>query len=48
MSWIGSKVKCDLCSHEWVTVFLAQCDKLECPKCRNMSQVELIDENFEE
>jgi formate dehydrogenase maturation protein FdhE len=49
MSWIGSKVKCDLCGHEWIAVFLAQCERLECPNCKNMTQFEFleIDEDFE-
>jgi DNA-directed RNA polymerase subunit RPC12/RpoP len=41
--WIGSEVECDLCSHKWVAVFLAECERLECPNCGNMVTYEVID-----
>lgn len=35
--WIPAKVQCNLCSYEWIAVYPASCDKLECPKCENLS-----------
>lgn len=38
-----SKVKCDLCSHEWVAIRPAiGLTKLECPECGNMVYFENI------
>lgn len=34
--WIAKYVQCDLCSHKWTAVYLAELDKLECPNCNNM------------
>lgn len=42
MCWCGSRVKCDLCNHEWVAVYKCDCEKLECPNCRNISFYEVI------
>jgi hypothetical protein len=44
MEWISSKVKCDLCTHNWIAVFPYNCEKLECPNCRNMVNYEFINE----
>ena len=40
--WIGNKVKCDLCAHEWWAVYIKSISKLECPHCKNMTQFELL------
>ena len=40
--WTGSNVKCDLCGNEWLAVFDANCEKLECINCDNMVNYELI------
>lgn len=45
MGWAGSKVKCDLCNHEWVAVFKFGSERLECPNCRNMVTYELVIED---
>ena len=37
--WIGEPVKCDLCAYKWVAVYHEDCDKLECPNCRNMTLI---------
>lgn len=41
-SWIGSKVKCDICSHEWIAVFRKDSEKLECPNCECYTNYEQI------
>ena len=38
-----SKVKCDLCNHEWVAVRPEGLIKLECPNCGNMVYFENIE-----
>lgn len=38
----GSSVQCDLCNHQWVAVRPAGLQKLECPKCHNLTQFENI------
>lgn len=35
--WCADKVKCDLCSHEWVAVYHVDSDHIECPNCHNMT-----------
>lgn len=42
--WLGSLVKCDLCTHMWVAVYRVELDdkKLECPNCENMVHFERI------
>ena len=34
------KVKCDLCSYEWIAVRPLNTDRLECPNCENMVMYE--------
>lgn len=45
--WSGGKVACDLCGEEWIAVYPAQIERLECPNCGNMVHYEEIetDEN---
>jgi len=38
----ASKVKCDLCSYEWIAVRPEGLIKLECPNCENMVHFENI------
>jgi len=38
----ASKVRCDLCSYEWVAVRPKGLKKLECPNCSNMVHFENI------
>lgn len=38
--WISSKVKCDLCSYEWIAVYHQDSERLECNKCGNMVHFE--------
>lgn len=35
-----SKVKCDICNYSWVAVRPFGLEKLECPKCGNLSSFE--------
>ena len=42
INWVGSKVECDICTHEWIAVFPAECEKLECPNCHNMVEYEIL------
>lgn len=44
--WLGSKVKCDLCSYEWVAVYHEDCDKLECPNCNNTVIFQVLTEQL--
>lgn len=41
--WLGGRVKCDICSHNWHAVFHESTDKLECPNCEQMVNFELIE-----
>lgn len=34
--WRSGKVKCDLCSYEWIGVYHKDSEKLECTNCENM------------
>jgi len=43
LSWIGSKVRCDLCNFKWVAVYHKDSKKLECKNCGNMSHFEQVD-----
>ena len=36
-AWISTPVKCDLCGHKWVAVHHIESDRLECPRCHNMT-----------
>ena len=38
-----SKVKCDLCSYQWIAVRPTGVEKLECPSCKNICHFENID-----
>lgn len=38
--WCGGPVQCDICTYQWVAVYPAQLDKLECPNCSNMVSFE--------
>ena len=40
--WVGDKVKCDLCSNEWIAVYHEDSEKLECPNCGNMANYERL------
>lgn len=40
--WLAGKVKCDLCSHNWIAVYHESSDKLECPNCTNMVYFECV------
>ena len=42
MSFEVSKVKCDLCGHEWVAVRPEGVLRLECPNCGNIANFENI------
>jgi len=44
ISWDGSRVQCDLCSHIWIAVYPLNIDKLECPNCHNMVNYEIIND----
>jgi len=41
--WRGAKVKCDLCSYEWIAVYHIYSDKLECENCGNISHFEEVE-----
>ena len=43
-----SKVKCDLCSYEWVAVRPLGLTKLECSNCKNMVYFENIKKEEDE
>lgn len=38
-----SKVKCDLCGHEWIAVRPEGLVKLECPNCNNLVSFENVE-----
>jgi hypothetical protein len=42
-SFKGEKVKCDLCSHQWIAVYHEDTEKLECPNCENLANFEPIE-----
>jgi hypothetical protein len=42
IGWVGAKVQCDICAHDWVAVYHSSCDKLECPNCKNITSFEII------
>ena len=35
--WCSTGIKCDLCGNEWIAVHHVYTQKLECPKCGNMT-----------
>jgi hypothetical protein len=39
-NWLAGRVRCDLCSHEWVATYHIDSEKLECPNCSNMAHFE--------
>ncbi len=41
MKWVGAKIECDICTHQWWAVFLSDCDKLECPNCHILTNYEI-------
>lgn len=41
--WIGGKVICDICDYVWIAVYHIDCDRLECPNCRNMTNYTELD-----
>ena len=34
--------KCDICRFVWIASYYKDCSELECPKCHNMTNFELI------
>ena len=40
--WVSALIKCDLCSHESLSVHHVSCDKLECVNCEHMSHFEVV------
>lgn len=40
--WIGSRVKCGLCNHEWISVFCIDTPKLECPNCKYLTHYKIL------
>lgn len=40
--WLSGSMGCYLCSREWVAVFHVESERLECPDCGNMVDVEHI------
>jgi len=40
--WAVGKVKCDICSHEWIGVRPSNQTKLECPNCKQVAHFEEI------
>jgi ribosomal protein S27E len=41
-AWCSETVKCMICTHQWVAVYPASCDRLECPHCGNLTDFEII------
>lgn len=39
--WSEERVKCDLCSYNWVAVYPQDIERLECPNCSNMVYYEI-------
>lgn len=37
--WVGEKVECEICTHEWAAVFPEGTPSLECPHCGNFTIV---------
>ena len=48
IGWVSALIKCDLCSHESLSVHHVSCDKLECGNCGHMSNFELLKNYTEE
>jgi transcription elongation factor Elf1 len=46
--WVSALIKCDLCSHESLSVHHVSCDKLECTNCGHMSHFEVLKNYTEE
>ena len=40
-NWTTATIVCDICTHEWIGVYLLESDKLECPNCENMVHFEV-------
>jgi hypothetical protein len=43
IGWVSALIKCDLCSHESLSVHHESCDQLECSNCGHMSHFEVIE-----
>lgn len=41
--WIAARVKCDLCTCEWIAVFHESVEKIECPHCHHIVDFEIIE-----
>lgn len=46
--WLSALIKCDLCSHESLSVHHESSDKLECVNCGHMSQFEVLENYIDE
>ena len=46
--WVSALIKCDLCSHESLSVHHVSCNKLECGNCGHMSHFEVLENYTEE
>lgn len=43
IGWTGAKIKCTICEHEWVAMFPAELDRIECPNCKNIVRYEILE-----
>jgi hypothetical protein len=43
LDWAAKKLKCDLCSHEYISVHVNHTPKLECSNCGNISYYTVIE-----
>jgi hypothetical protein len=39
--WVASVIKCDFCGHVWNAVHHIESERLECPRCHNMTRYDL-------
>lgn len=35
--WTNTEVKCYLCGHKWIAVHHIESERLECPRCHNIT-----------
>ena len=47
MTWTTQRACCLYCAHEWIAVFPSECESLECPKCGQMGNHAIHNEEEE-
>jgi hypothetical protein len=41
--WKTARVECQICKEEWIADYPEGTQKLECPNCRNMTEIIIIE-----